>query len=185
MHHVFRYALGSSVTIIRNGPTVSLFQAAALAATLLAGAAQAQGRGDGATGAAAPAVRGWFAKDLSLVCSDPNGVTVRCGPANTPTIHIYYGNAGDGPGTPDALAFIRYLTDPTGSAEQVVVAVFRQSGGGYEFVKRLPTALVGNVVPGAAVRFQHGQASWSAEALRSGDSRSMPTGHKQVTVSIR
>ena len=154
-------------------------------ATLLPGVAQAQGRGDEATGAAAPAVRQWLARDLGLECSDPNGITVHCGPANTPIIHIQYGNAGDGPGIPDALAFVQYLNDPTGNAEQLAVAVFRQTGDGYQFVKRLPPTMVGNLAPGTAVRFQHGQASWTATALQRSDSRSMPTGHKQVTVSIR
>ena len=164
--------------------TARLAQVAVVAA-LLAGAAQAQGSGDGATGAAAPAVRGWFAQDLSLECSDPNGVTIRCGPANMPIIRIQYGNAGDGPGAPDAVAFVQYVNDPTGSAQQLAVAVFRQTGDRYQFVKRLPSAMVGNLMPGTAVRFQDGQASWTAAALQRNDSRSMPTGHKQVTVSIR
>ena len=86
---------------------------------------------------------------------------------------------------PMPLAFVEYLNDPTGSAEQLAVAVFRQTDGGYQFVKRLPSNMVGNLAPGTAVRFQNGQASWAAEALRAGDSRSMATGRKQVTVSIR
>ena len=141
--------------------------------------------GDEAAGAAAPAVRQWFTRDLSLECSDPNGVTVHCGAANTPAIRIQYGNAGGGSGSPDAIAFVQYLNDPTGNAEQLAVAVFRQTGGNYQFVKRLPPATVGNLASGAAVRFQNGQASWAAEALRAGDSRSMATGRRQVTVSIR
>ncbi len=122
---------------------------------------------------------------MTLECSDPNGVTVHCGPANSPKIRIQYGNAGGGSGTPDALAFVQYVNDPTGSAEQLAVAVFRQTGDGYQFVKRLPPTMVGNLAPGAAVQFQHGQESWTAAALQGSDSRSMSTGHKQVTVSIR
>ncbi len=93
--------------------------------------------------------------------------------------------ADGGPGTPDALAFIQYVNDPTGNAEQLAVVVFRQTGGGYQFVKRLPPNTAGNLAPGAVVRFQNGQASWSMEVLRASDSRSMPTGRKQVSVSIR
>ena len=156
-----------------------------LLTALLPTIAAAAPRGDEAAGAAAPAVREWFTRDLTLECSDPNGVTVHCGPSNTPVINIQYGNAGGGPGTPDALAFIQYLGDPTGNAEQFAVAVFRQTGAGYQFVRRLPPAMVGNLAPGAAVRFGNGQASWTATALQRSDSRSMPTGHKQVTVSIR
>ena len=170
--------------MVRTCRTARLTWVVTAVATFLPAVAQAQGRGDEATGAAASAVRQWFTRDLSLECSDPNGATVHCGPANTPVIHIQYGNAGEGPGTPDALAFVQYVNDPTGNAQQLAVAVFRQTGDGYQFVKRLPT-MVGNLAPGAAVRFQHGQATWTAVALQRSDSRSMPTGHKQVTVSIR
>ena len=142
---------------------------------------------DGATGAAAPAVDQWFARDLSLGCLTRTGAPVRCGRDNGPTIHIYYGNADGGAGSPDALAFIRFVDDPSGNGEQLAVALFHQSrtGADYQFVKRLPAAQVGDVVPGTPVRFEHGRASWTMLSLQSDDSRSMPTGRRQASVSLR
>ena len=169
----------------RDLRTACLASLLVFSSALLPCAAQAQHRSDEATGAAAAAVRRWFSQDLALECSDPNGVTVHCGPANMPVFHVQYGNAGGGSGAPDALVFVRYVGDPTGNAEQLAVAVFRQDGEEYRFVRRLPPAAVGNLTPGTAVRFDRGQASWSIEVLRPGDSRSMPTGHKQVSVSMR
>ena len=142
---------------------------------------------DGATGAAATAVDQWFARDLSLGCLTRTGAPVRCGRDNAPTIHVYYGNADGGAGSPDALAFIRFVDDPSGNGEQLAVALFHQSrsGADYRFVKRLPPAQVGDVAPGTPVRFEHGRATWTMLSLQSDDSKSMPTGRRQTSVSLR
>ena len=142
---------------------------------------------DGAVGAAAPAVDQWFGRDLSLGCLTRTGAPVRCGRDNGPTIHIYYGNADGGAGSPDALAFIRFVDDPSGNGEQLAVALFHQfrPGADYRLVKRLPPAQVGDVAPGTLVRFERGRAIWTMLSLQSDDSRSMPTGRKQTSVSLR
>ncbi len=141
---------------------------------------------EGPTGPAAAAVRQWFAADLSLGCVDQDGKVLSCSQKNGPTTGVFYGNADGGPGTPDAMALITYLADPTGNAQQTVAAAFRQDGTGqYRFIRRLNGASGTGVVPGTPVRFSGGKVMLTIQAMRPGDSRCCPTGRKQVSLDLR
>ena len=138
------------------------------------------------TGPAASAVQQWFTSDRHLGCVNQDGGDVACGSGNEPSITMLYGNADGGAGTPDAAAFVTYLTDPTGNGQSVAAASFHWDGDGlYRFNRRLYGLEGEMVAPGSRPRWGSGKVAVTMVVLKPTDSRCCPTGRKVVSLQVR
>ena len=138
------------------------------------------------SGPAASAVRQWFGSDWSLGCSDPDGHTVPCGPANEPAFTVLYGNADGGGDMPDAVGIVTFVNDPTGNAQGTAAAAFRRdSGGNYRFVRRLNEMHGSGISAGSPARFGGGKVTVTVSVLQPGDGQCCPTGRRQISLNLR
>ena len=138
-----------------------------------------------AAGPAAQAAERWYATDLSLGCVASNGSTVTCGPVTGPVRHLFSGSADGGAGQPDAVALVLYNTSTEGSGHFAAMAQFRQEGGQFRFVRKLPYPVGEALAPGSQVRFGGGKVTVTIEVLKPTDPRCCPTGRKVVALSLR
>lgn len=125
----------------------------------------------------ADAIGRWHRTDPAIVCVSPDGRPGRCPPSDDITTKIDLA-----PGGGVALAFLTWLPDPTGNAEQTAAAVFRDGPEGWHLARRLPGI---HAKPTGAATFQGGTALFAVEVLRPGDARCCPTGRRTVRVNLR
>lgn len=144
-----------------------------LALVLAACASGADAKGQGP---AAGAVDAWFRSPKQLFCGSPEGNDVPCTSRNGPRYTIGYA-----PGGGTAIAFVRFQADPTGNAENLEVATFRNEGGRWTYVRK-----VQNVFGQGPDRiaFEGGKAVFTMQVLREGDGRCCPTGTKRYSVQV-
>ena len=148
--------------------------------------AQGAQAADGLSGPASPAVRAWFASDVTLGCVDPDGHDRPCRADSSPHYQTFYGDADGGSGQPDAVILVTYLNDPTGNAEQFAVAAFRQTASGtYRFVKTFPGAASNGPAAGSTVRFGGGRATWDAVRTPPYGARAVSSTRQHVSISLR
>ena len=137
-------------------------------------AAWATGASAKGQGAAAGAVDAWFRS--ALLCASPEGDDVRCTKRNSPHYTIGYAPGGNA-----AIAVVRFQADPTGNAENLEVATFRNEGGRWSFVRKVEK-IFGQGPDGIA--FEGGKAVFTMQVLRDGDPRCCPTGTKRYAVQV-
>lgn len=128
-------------------------------------------------GPAAGAVKKWFTTDRSLACYDRKGNDAPCRFGLDTNIVVRYAPSGD-----EAVAFATYINDPTGNAQQFAVAVFRNEGGRWRFVRNADRVLGQEPTN---VAFRSGKVEFDTATMRDSDSRCCPTGRTHWVVPLR
>jgi hypothetical protein len=136
-------------------------------------------------GPAGQEIKQWFTSDRSLGCFDRKGEQAQCTLADhNANFFVFYGDGSAGKLQNDALAFVYYLGDPTGNAENLQVAYFRRFGDRFQFVKKIPN-VYGQVTAKTVVVFSSGMATFSLRTLKPTDSLCCPTGQTKYSVRIQ